>query len=297
MLSSTPPKTRLIITIVMVVAAITTIIVEPLLVRQILPNIIEEQQSRHARLSASDDPQDQLTAELIKDTPYLVSLFFPLWLGLGVAASVAVLVIARAYYRGEKWARGVALLCFAFPSMGGAYMMIPTINFIGFGTYVFYTMIIALLGLIPYFTILLAEKADLLQKLVNFFVFLALGIQAAHSFTNSHAALRIQWMHPARPVWPADTWVLWLGPQTMWWGTIALILAIVFLGMRKKAGWYLALIGGLVTMITNYWIHFVRGVTTDYILGGTLGLIVVILMLIPAFKERLYDQPKGVESV
>ena len=75
----------------------------------------------------------------------------------------------------------------------------------------------------------------------------------------------------------------------MWWGTIALILAILFLGLRKKAGWYLALIGGLTTMVTNFWIHFVRGTTSDYILGGSLGLIIVVLALIPAFKQRLFE--------
>jgi hypothetical protein len=104
-----------------------------------------------------------------------------------VVGAFVVLVIARAYYRAEKWARGVALLCFAFPAMGGAYMLVPAINFTGFGTYVIYSMIISLLGLIPYFTILLAEKSDAMQKVVNFFVFLFLGVQGAHSFANSHA--------------------------------------------------------------------------------------------------------------
>ncbi len=291
MSSETSARTRLIITVVMVVAALAILIVEPLLVKQVLPQVIAVQQARYEKGIASEDPAAQLQAKLIEDAPYLVSLFFPIWMGLGVAAAMVVLVIARAYYRGEKWARGVALLCFAFPAMGGAYMMVPSINFTGFGTNVVYTMIIALLGLIPYFTILLAEKSDAMQKAVNFFVFLFLGVQAAHSFSNAHAALRVQWMHPARPAWPEGTWVLWLGPQTMWWGTIALILAIYFLGIRKKAGWYLALIGGLITMFTNYWIHLVRGTTSDYILGGSLGLIVVVLMLIPAIKQRLFDEP------
>lgn len=287
----TSQRTRLTITVVMIVAALLIIVVEPLLVKQILPPIIKNQQTRYEKMSSSDDPEMKAKAEMIKDTPYLVSFFYPFWMGLGIVGAFAVLVVANAYKRGEKWARGVALLGFAMPSMGGAYMLVPAINFTGFGTYVIYAMIISLLGLIPYFTILLAEKSDLMQKVVNFFVFLFLGVQGAHSFANSHAALRIQWMHPARPAWPEGTWALWLGPQTMWWGTLALILAILFLGMRKKAGWYLALFGGLVTMFTNYWIHLVRGTTSDYLLGGSLGLIIVILTLIPAFKQRLFDKP------
>lgn len=290
MLSETSQRTRLIITVVMIIAALLIIVVEPLMVKKMLPDIIASQQTKYEKMSTSDDPQNQLKAELIKDTPFLVSFFYPFWMGLGVVGAFVVLVIARSFYRGENWARGVALLCFAFPSMGGAYMFVPWINFVGFGSYFPPAVIIALLGLIPYFTILLAEKSDSMQKVVNLFVFLFLGVQGAHSFANSHAALRIQWMHPARPVWPEGTWALWLGPQTMWWGTIALIFAILFLGLRKKAGWYLALIGGLVTMFTNFWIHLVRGTTSDYILGGSLGLIIVILALIPAFKQRLFDQ-------
>lgn len=291
MLSETPKKTRLVITIVMVVVALITIFAEPLLVKQILPPIIEGQQARFEKMSASDVPEDRAKAAIIEETPYLVSFFYPFWMGLGVFSAIVVLVIAREYYDGKQWARGVALLCFSMPAMGGAYMLVPAINFTGFGTYVIYAMIISLLGLIPYFTILLAEKVN--GKIWGAVVFLFLGIQGAHSFANGHAAMRIQWMHPARPVWAPGTWVLWLGTQVMWLGTICIILAIFYLGIRKKAGWYLATIGGATTMLANYWVHLVRGTTSDYILGGSFGLVIVILMLVPAISKSLYDEPAG----
>lgn len=295
MLSETPQKTRNIIAIVMVVFALITIFAEPLMVKQILPPIIAGQQARFEKLSASSEKADQTTAALIKDTPYLVSLFFPIWMALGVFGSIVVLVIAKAYAEGKQWARALALLCFAMPAMGGAYMLVPSINFVGFGTGAILSMTLSLLGLIPYFTIILGEKAR--GKLWTALMFLFLGIQGAHSFSNGHAALRVQWMHPARPVWPEGTWVLWLGTQLMWLGTISLILAIYFLGMKKKAGWYLALIGGATTMFANYWVHLVRGTTSDYILGGTLGLIIVVLALIPASKKALFDEDEVAEVV
>ncbi len=296
MLSETPQKTRLVIVVVMVIAALVTIFAEPLLVKQILPPIIEGQQARYEKMSASDNPEDKVKAEIIKDTPYLVSFFYPFWMALGVFGGIVVLVIARNYYEGEKWARGVALLCFSLPAMGGAYMLVPAINFTGFGTYVIYAMIISLLGLIPYFTIILGEKAALKNKLWGAFVFLVLGIQGAHSFANGHAAMRIQWMHPARPAWAPGTWVLWLGAQVMWLGTICIILSIYYLGFRKKVGWYLATIGGATTMLANYWVHLVRGTTSDYILGGSLGLVVLVLMLIPAISKTLYDEPEAASA-
>ena len=134
MLSETPRKTRQVIAIVMVIFALVTIFAEPLMVKQILPPIIAGQQARYEKMSASDVKEDQVKAELIKDTPFLVSFFYPFWMALGVFGCIVVLAIAKAYVEGKQWARGLALLCFSFVAMGGAYMLVPAINFTGFGT-------------------------------------------------------------------------------------------------------------------------------------------------------------------
>ncbi len=276
------------VTILIVIAAILIIVFEPLIVKGVMPKLIANQQARIEQFSASGDPELQLKAKLIGKTPEHVSWAYPLWMALGVFAGIVVLVIARDFYEGKMWARGLALLAFAMPAMGAAYMFVPWINFVheGFPTVV----IIALLGLVPYFTILLAEKADGAQKTINAIVFLFLGVQGAHSFTNGFASMRFQWMHPGRPAWPGNLWGTWLGTQVMWLGTICVILSILYLGMRKRSGWYLALIGGGTTMVANYYTHIVRGTTSDYVLGGTFGLIIVVLMLIPAIRDRLYDE-------
>ena len=281
---------RLTATIILVVFALVTIFAVPLIVKNILPGIIDSQIARFNKMSTSEDPEQVNKAPLIEDTPYLVSFFYPLWMALSVFGGVTCLVIAKSFYEGKLWTRGVALLSTAMPSMGGAYMLIPWINFIGFDKGFPMPVIIALLGLIPYFAILLLEEADGKKKLAYFLVFLALGVAGAHSFTNGHASLRFQWMHPARPLWPEGTWSLWLSTQFLWMGTISTILSIYFTGVRKKAGWYLGMIGGITIMIANYWVHLVRGTTSDYILGGTLGLIIVIFLLIPALRDPLYDK-------
>jgi hypothetical protein len=275
--------------IVLVVFAVANLFATPLIVKGMLPGIINSQMARFEKMSTSDDPEQVKKAPLIEDTPYLVSFFYPLWMALAMFGSVAVIVTSKAFYEGEVWAKGVALLGTAMPSMAGAYMLIPWINFIGFEKGFPVPVIIALLGLIPYFTILLAEKVDGKTKLAYFLVFLALGVTAAHSFTNGHAAFRFQWMHPARPVWPEGTWVLWLATQFNWMGTICLILSIYYLGIKQKKGWYLAMIGGVTYAFAMTWTHLVRGTTSDYILGAVFGVIVVALMLIPFFKERVLE--------
>lgn len=288
-------KIRLAITIFIIVMAILIIVFEPLLVKQFLPGIIARQQARIKKFSASDDPELQLKAKLIGKTPEHVSWGYPLWMAVGVFGGVVLIVIARDFYAGKKWARGLTLLAFAMPSMGGAYMFVPWVNFVGEGFPP--PAIIALLGLVPYFLILLMEKVDGAQKAINAIVFAVIGVQGAHSFTNGFASLRFQWMHPGRPAWPGNLWGTWLGTQVMWLGTICVILSIHFLGMRKRSGWYLALIGGGTTLVANYYTHLIRGTTIDYLLGGTFGLIIVVLMLIPAVRDRLIDEPKGEPEV
>jgi hypothetical protein len=280
---------RLTITILLIVFSVVTIFASPLIVKKVLPEIINSQIARFEKMSASDKPEEVQKAKLIEDTPYLVSFFYPFWMALAMFGGVVAIVISRAFYRGEGWAKGVGLLATAMPSMAGAYMLIPWINFIGFDKGSPLPIYISLLGLIPFFAILLAEESGTQTKVVNFIVFLLLGVTGAHSFTIGHASLRFQWMHPARPLWPEGTWVLWLSTQFLWLGTISLALAIFFLGIRKKAGWYLGLIGGIVVMIAGYWTHLIRGTTSDYILAGTFGLIIVIVFLLPFFKNKLFD--------
>lgn len=289
-------KVRLTATIVLVIFAFVTIIATPLIVKMILPEIIDGQLVKYDKMSTSDDPELVKKAPLIIDTPYLVSFFYPLWMALAMFGGVVSLVIAKPFNRGEVWSKGVALLATSMSAIAGAYMLIPWINFVGFDKGLPYPIFIALFGLIPYFWILLAEKVDGMTKLAYFLVFMALGIAAAHSFTNGHASFRLQWMLPQRPLWPPTTWVLWLSTQFMWLGTVALLFSIFYTGLRKKAGFYLGLIGGITVTIANFWTHLVRGTTSDYIVGGSLGLAVVVFLMIPAFKKRLFDEAEPAYS-
>lgn len=225
---------------------------------------------------------------LLTLTTWLVSFFFPFWATLSVLAGVTLLIIAKPLYEGEKWARGAALFCFSFPSIGGAYMIVPWMNFVGtkYGGFppAVATMMI---GLIPFFAILLLDKGDFKQKAVDFLCFLMIGVTASYSFANGHAAFRVLYGHPKRPMFAegiAITYVGFLGLWVAWWFLAA---AIFSLGNRKKTGWYLMLIGGAFAMVAGFATGWVRHDTVDYYLNGFLGLSVVVLALIPLCKERL----------
>lgn len=287
MLRSTSSQVRLIVVSLVVVAAILMIALIPFIGFDMVNPIVKAQQARIEKFTAEGNPQ----APLLAYTVWLVSFFFPFWSTMSFIAGIVLLVIALPLYRGERWTRGLALLCLAMPSIGGAYMIVPWMNFIGSAQGGFPpSVIIMMIGLIPYFALLLAEKVDLTQKIVDFLVFLMLGVTAAENFANGHAAFRILFGHPARPLFAEGIAITYFGWLSLWVGMALCIAAIYLLGEKKISGWYAGLIGGLVTFVASGATHYVRHTTNDYLYGSLMGLSIVVMLLIPLFKKRLLTE-------
>ena len=286
MLISTPKQVRLVVVTLVVIAAILMIAVVPFIGFSMVNPIVKAQQARIEKFTAAGDPQ----APLLTYTVWLVSFFFPFWSTLSLIAGLALLAIMLPFYRGERWTRGLALLLLAVPSIGGAYMVVPWMNFIGSAQGGFPPAVtIMTIGLIPYFAILLAEKVDLKQKLVDFLVFLMLGVTAAENFANGHAAFRILYGHPARPLFAEGIAITFFGWLTLWVGMGLCIAAIYLLGQKKISGWYTGLIAGLITLVGSAATHYVRHATNDYLYGALMGLSIVVMLVIPFFKNRLVE--------
>lgn len=290
MLTTTPRNTRLIVVTLVVIAAILMIAVIPFIGFNMVNPIVKAQQARIEKFTAEGNPQ----APLLAYTVWLVSFFFPFWSTMSLIAGIVLLVIALPLFRGERWTRGLALICLAVPSIGGAYMIVPWMNFIGSAQGGFPPAVaIMTIGLVPYFALLLAEKVDLTQKVVEFLVFLMLGVTAAENFANGHAAYRILFGHPARPIFAEGIAITYFGWLALWVGMALCIAAIYLLGEKKISGWYAGLIGGLVTMVASSATHYVRHATNDYLYGALMGLSLVVMFLIPLFKQRLLNEYSG----
>lgn len=290
MLLSTPRQARIAVVTLVVIAAIIMIAVVPFIGFDMVNPIVKAQQARIEKFTAENNPQ----APLLAYTVWLVSFFFPFWSTMSLIAGIVLLVIALPLYRGERWTRGLALLCLAVPSIGGAYMIVPWMNFIGSAQGGFPPAVtIMTVGLIPYFAILLAEKVDLTQKAVDFLVFLMLGVTAAENFANGHAAYRILFGHPGRPLFAEGIAITYFGWLALWVGMGLCIAAIYLLGEKKVSGWYAGLIGGLVTFVASGATHYVRHATNDYLYGAVMGLSIVVMLLIPLFKKRLLNEYTG----
>jgi len=279
-------KSKIVIGIVLI-AAILMIVYVPFQSFDMVNPILELQLERIEQFKADGNAK----WHLLTLTTWLVSFFFPLWGTLTVLAGIALLFVLKPLYNGEAWARGLALFCLSFPSIGGAYMIVPWMNFVGtkYGGFPPAT-IIMMIGLIPYFAILLGDKGDVKQKIVDFLAFMAIGVTASYCFANGHAAFRVLYGHPQRPMFAegiAITFFGWIGLWVGWW---LLTAAIYKLGLRKESGWYLMLIGGAITVVAGFATAWVRHATVDYYLNGFLGLACVVLALIPLFKERLLTE-------
>jgi len=282
-------KSKTVIWIVLI-AAILMIAFVPFSSFNMVNPILELQLERIEQFKADGNAK----WHLLTLTTWLVSFFFPFWGTLSVLAGIALLIVAKPLYNGETWARGAALLALSFPSIGGAYMIVPWMNFVGSKQGGFPPAVATMMiGLIPFFAILLMDKGDSKQKMVDFLAFLAVGVTASYSFANGHAAFRVLYGHPKRPLFAegiAMTYFGWIGLWVAWWFLAA---AIYKLGTRKESGWYLMLLGGSIAMLVGWAVGIVRSATVDYYLNGFLGLGVVVFALIPLFKERLLKAYDG----
>lgn len=281
-------QTRLIVVAVVVIAAILMLAVVPFIVAPLTDNVQHAQIAKYEKLKALNDPQ----APLIKPAATLIGWTFPLWMSLTMIAGAMLLAIAKYLYDGEKWARALTLFCLSIPSIAGAYMMVPFMNFIGKG--VPPSISIMAIGLIPYFTVLLVNKSDWKQKLVDFWVFLLLGVTAAEAWSDGHAADRILSGHPLRPLYADGMFVLAPSRNLSWIALVILVVAIYLLAMRKRAGWFMGIFGGSLAIIAGYSTHYFRHATNDYLYLGLMGTALVVSLVVPAIRTRLIDEvPAG----
>ncbi len=189
----------------------------PIMVSKVMTAVL---QGAEVKIAATGNP-------LLATAPRIVLAFFPVWGGLSVAAGIALLLAAWGLYKGEAWARPTAIGLLAIPSVTGAYFSGPVMMF---GKPVIPLFIlIALLGLVPYFILLLWGKDYPGGKVAKFFVFLLLGVTAAWSFSNGGSSLRQFWARPEFSPLDASNTGFILGVPVIWTGVLAAIFSIPFL--------------------------------------------------------------------
>ena len=275
-MKDTPSKTRLWIAILAGTIGLFLVIGAPLLVQLSLERILVE------------------LLEVVKERPQftsglsLFSLFYPLWRALGFVAGIVLLVITPAIYKGEEWTWPVALAAFSIPAVGGMFMFLPYISWVdGFPM----PMIISWVGLLGFWGIIFLRHAARIEKWALFFSLTFIGMLSTHAFTIGIGAQRMLLTRPDKPLFAGlEMWILtWVG-EVNWICFIMLMIAIPLLAMRKRSGWYLALISAIAILVIDAPTQLIRTKTLDYLYGSLLAIGVLFFINLPAFKQALIGE-------
>jgi len=210
-----------------------------------------------------------------------------MWIGLTMLAGVALLILVRPIYRGDYWARPLALGMLAIPSITAAFMFGPVMNSSKHLAGV--DAIILLIGLIPYLIVLLSEQSSGKDKAANTTIFLLLGILIAFAFTNGFSALHELNSRVDPKFYEGEYFMYAVLFPVIWLGCAAAIVGIPLLAGRSKTGWWMVTLG-VVAMVLGLAAFSIVNPNAFYIGNLSLALVVLVLLLLPGVGGRLIDE-------
>ncbi len=292
MLNSTTKLGRRIMATIAVIAGLLAIIVVPELAMKVA-NLV----TKNASMA-----MEMLNRPNIIAAPNLVSIWYPIWSGFSVVAGVILLLSALPIARGERRGRSAALGALFFLSIFGMYAIWPVTFFarlmfgeIAIGQMSFFAkellinpLSIFLIGIIPFFIILLSQKINLKNKLVEFVLYFSLIIATGLSFMTGHTALRALWSSLIDKPQIIDK-ALAVGTVTNWIAVVIIIIAIPYLTGNIRKGWFLGLVGSSAAIIGNGILIVGNLDITDYKIAMVLALVAFLLLSLPIVKEKLVE--------
>ncbi len=218
------------------------------------------------------------------------------WRGVEVVAGVVLLVSAYALMQGKKWAFPVALTSMATLPIGSFYISLAYLVKTKSYAPAFTTFIV---GLLAFWAFIFLTKSG--KEAWGLFVPLTLlGMMGTQAFSFAEHGLRGLWGagKTASITDPSVAILRFSGPIMAM--VVAMIFVVIFkLASGKESGWWLGLVTGLSMAIGAIPVHFARPkasmsmpgaeasiFNSTYLLGGVLGLILVVVLLVPYFKNQ-----------
>lgn len=112
----------------------------------------------------------------------------------------------------------------------------------------------------------------------------------AHYITNlDHLDWKTFEMVSEKAVYSPQTLALLLGGFLLYIASILLIVSIPLMAMKNKSGWYIATATALATAVVSFQGFIVRH-STEWLQGGVLSTVLLVILLIPAFKQFLIEK-------
>ncbi len=98
----------------------------------------------------------------------------------------------------------------------------------------------------------------------------------------------------SKPQYNPNTLALFLGGYGNYIAAYLMIFMIPFVFLRKRWAYYILLIATLYSIIAELWVYFVRH-SFEWMVGAILSIILLIILLIPAFKQYLTEPEETVQ--
>ena len=236
---------------------------------------------------------ESLLVELIAAGPQyasgitLFNIFYPFWRALGYVAGIVLLTITPSILKGEVWTRKVELTAYAVPSIGGMFMFLPYISWVG-GFPI--PMMISFVGLLGFISVFLFHRYNSTgEKIANLITFVFIGMLATHAFVIGIGAQRMLLTRPGQPLYAGlEWWILTMSGEINWIAVLMLFASIPLIADRNKSGWWLAFAAAFSIITINIPTQIIRTKTLDYLIGAILAAGLLALLLI--FKNRLVDE-------
>lgn len=216
--------------------------------------------------------------------------------GLGLAAT------SYALFSNKKGAWSMAMLLLSIPAIGNFYIGLGWLENLKEFPPVYITF---MLSLVAFWAVLLLKENDRSTKLAMFGAFTLLGMIGAQAFTFFPHALRVILKDYEKALTVPASAIMRHTGSLMLLVVILAPIAIWLLARRKESGWWLALVTGAMMAVASFPAHYIRPpsaslvpsetldpsvFTSAYWIAGAQGVILVVLLLIPFIKQRLYDE-------
>ncbi len=219
------------------------------------------------------------------------------WRGLEVFGGLFLLLIVYALYRREKWAFPTMVTIMALAPVGGFYISLAgavffkeAAGFMPFG-----------ISLVAFWAVVAIGQDNIKNIIVYLVVLTLLGMIGTDAFSFAEHGIRgiLAMPYAATATDPAQAILRYGGPIALY-TVIAVFFAIYKLAAKSPAGWWFAVQAGLGIMVVGFPIDWLRhkdsflifGLSlSTYLIGALLGLVLVILLLLPWFKNVLLPAP------
>jgi hypothetical protein len=229
----------------------------------------------------------------------IIPMFWYSYRGIGVLMGVILVCITYAIWKGTSWAWPLAITSIGVATIFSVQPFVQHVAHVTAGGGGIAPCIPTMfVGVLAFLIVLVLPRSDIIEKAARLSVYTLLGVLGGLTSTYIVQSTMKNILMGSMAATSGNSGII-LDPMMAILGyswplqvfTTALIIGAIFLlAKRNPKGWWYALFAGVLSIVANYPTQIVRMQTVDFFIGGTLGVLIVICLMIPAFKERLIDE-------